>query len=136
MGQEEGGRLPFAVKILYSVRDPGQGRNSKEILFLGRLAAVVERLGDFDALELFLTPPRGEEPMDGMAVIGGEDGEALYRGRRIRGEDLERVLGPVEERDGTVVYVCGVPGMTEKLVRRAKKAEGMDERHVLHEKWW
>jgi NAD(P)H-flavin reductase len=35
-----------------------------------------------------------------------------------------------------VVYVCGVPGMTEKLVRRAKKAEGMDERHVLYEKWW
>jgi ferredoxin-NADP reductase len=127
--------LPFRVKILYSVRDPGPRRQSKEILFLSRLAAVVEKLGDFDALELFLTPGK-DDGKDGMAVIGGEDGEALYRGRRVRGEDLERVLGPVEERSGTVVYVCGVPGMTEKLVRRAKKAEGMDERHVLYEKWW
>jgi ferredoxin-NADP reductase len=127
--------LGFSVKVLYSARDPGVGRSAREILFLPRLAEVVERLGDFDALELFLTPGEGEGN-DGMAVIGGEDGEILYRGRRIRGEDLERVLGPVEERVGTVVYVCGVPGMTEKLVRRAKKAEGMDERHVLHEKWW
>jgi ferredoxin-NADP reductase len=124
----------FAVKILYSARDPGPGRAVREVLFLARMLAVVERLGDYDALELYLTP--GGEGREGTAVLGGEGGELVYRGRRIRGGDVERALGPVGEREGTVVYVCGVPGMTEKLVRRAKKAEGMDERHVLYEKWW
>ena len=29
-----------------------------------------------------------------------------------------------------------VPGMTDEFVKAAKGADGMDERHVLCEKWW
>lgn len=125
----------FDVKMLYSVRDPGPGRNGKGILFLGRLMRIFETWGNCDGLKLYLTPGKnGEEA--GEAVMGGEDGEILYRRRRIRRADLESCLGEVRDRAGTVVYVCGVPEMTDELVGWAREAEGMDGRHVLCEKWW
>lgn len=131
----ETGRLGgIQVKFLYSVRDPGPGRSAREILFLLRLAGIFEGLGNRDGLELYLTPGDGQGA-DATAVLGGVDGEMLYRGRRIGEEDVTRVLGPVEEREGSVVYVCGVPGMTERLVEKAKGEEGMVESHVLSERW-
>jgi ferredoxin-NADP reductase len=125
----------FDVKMLYSVRDPGPGRNGKGILFLGRLMGIFEAWGNCDGLQLYLTPgKKGEEA--GEAVLGGEEGEILYRRRRIRRADLESCLGEVRDRAGTVVYVCGVPEMTDELVGWAREAEGMDGRRVLCEKWW
>lgn len=39
-----------------------------------------------------------------------------------------------------MVYVCGVPGMTDEFVRAlvapAPGGFGMEERRVLFEKWW
>lgn len=122
------------VKFLYSVRDPGPGRRAREILFLLRLAGIFEEMGNCDGLELYLTPGNGESA-DATAVLGGVDGEMLCRGRRIGEEDVMRTLGPVEDRGGTVVYVCGVPQMTERLVEKAKGADGMVEGHVLSERW-
>ena len=50
--------------------------------------------------------------------------------------DLEEALGPVEEREGVVVYVCGPPGMTDWAVAKLKGAVGMRSERVLCEKWW
>jgi hypothetical protein len=35
-----------------------------------------------------------------------------------------------------VVYVCGVPDMTNEFVDLLRKTEGMEEKRVLCEKWW
>lgn len=56
--------------------------------------------------------------------------------RRFQEKDLETALGPVAERESVVAYVCGPPPMTDWAVDVLGKAEGMDERRVLCEKWW
>lgn len=56
--------------------------------------------------------------------------------RRFAEEDLLNAVGPVEQRAGTVAYICGPPAMTDWAVTRLKGAEGMLEQRVLCEKWW
>jgi hypothetical protein len=73
----------------------------------------------------------------GLGVEGG-DGEVRVPclRRRMTVEDVEEAVG--EEKDTAVVYVCGVPGMTDEFVRAlvAPKGFGMDPKRVLFEKWW
>jgi len=123
--------LPFEIKFLYSLRDPGEERTGDSVLFLERLVKIFNKLGNGGSLQVFLT---GGKKGDG--VIDSNENEITYRGRRIETKDLSQALGPAEERNGTVVYICGVPDMTDEFVKAAKDAEGMDERHVLCEKWW
>ncbi|KAL9128998.1 MAG: hypothetical protein Q9217_002432 [Psora testacea] len=54
---------------------------------------------------------------------------------RIGDVGLEEALGPVEEREGVLAYVCGPPGMTDWAVAKLKGAEGMKAERVLCEKW-
>ena len=56
--------------------------------------------------------------------------------RRITRTDLLEALGPVPGRKDTVAYVCGPPKMTDEFVEILSRAEGMDSRRVLCEKWW
>lgn len=62
--------------------------------------------------------------------------ELVTHGRRIKHEDLMEALGPVEERKGVVVYICGPPGMTDEFVKVMSRAEGIERERVLCEKWW
>lgn len=122
--------LPFDIKFLYMLRDPGEERMGDSILFMERLVKVFNLLEKEKSLQVFLTSG------DGDGVINCNENEVPFKGRRITEKDLEEALGPVEGRKGTVVYICGVPVMTDELVKAAKGADGMDERHVLCEKWW
>ena len=125
----------FKVEVLYSLRDPGMGRKVEEMLFIERIETILRKLNSesstLESLRLFLT--KGAEK---VGVLEGKEFQTKFEGRRIEENDLLKALGPVEERSGTVVYICGPPGMTDELVNVAKKAEGMEERHVLCEKWW
>ena len=127
--QAEGGKIGFDVRFLYSVRNSfdTQG-NNEEILFLSRLRDIFKLLGEEGELKLFVTGKEGGE-------VHGSEGLKVER-RRIDEGDLENALGEVGNRDSTVVYVCGVPGMTDRFVELAGKAEGMDGKRVLSEKWW
>ena len=123
--------LPFEVKVLYTLRDPGPERSGESILFLERLVRITNQLGIEESLEMYFTSGEG-----GDGVIECNENVVGFKGRRIGKEDLWRALGKVEDRKGTVAYICGVPGMTDEFVEAAKNAEAMDERHVLCEKWW
>jgi ferredoxin-NADP reductase len=123
--------LPFEIKFLYTVRDPGASRSGDSILFLERLVKIFNNLESEDSLEVYLTGGKDEN-----GIIDCNENEVAFKGRRIGKEDLWKALGTVEERKGAVAYICGVPGMTDEFFEAAKGAEGMDERHVLCEKWW
>jgi len=55
---------------------------------------------------------------------------------RMTREDLMEALGPVEERNQTLCYVCGPPQLTDWAVHELKNAEGVEDERVLCEKWW
>ena len=143
MGKEEEER-GFKVCVLYSTRDLGPGR---EILFLDRLRDIMGGLGEGGGgeLEVFLTGGGGGEDTSSSSSISQPElqprtpsAHVTYRHRRIVESDIHRALGPIEDRAGTAVYVCGPPGMTEEVVGIARSAEGMDGdgRCVFSERWW
>jgi len=55
---------------------------------------------------------------------------------RMEESDLLNALGDIEERKGTVCYVCSIPSMTDHCVEIFEKASGMEESRVFSEKWW
>jgi len=122
----------FEVKFLYSTKDPGASK-IQQILFLDRVKQAINVLGGRGHLELFLTSGNDEQAGNNdMALSEG----LLVRKRRIEGADIIQALGPINERNDTVCYICGVPGMTDEFVALAQNAQGMDRRNVLFEKWW
>ena len=128
------GGMRRRVRVLYgSKREVVEGNKVGRILFEERLEAIARRWEDVEGidvtLELF-------ETGEGARGDDGGDGVAKRRKGRVRHEDLLAALGPEAERANTVVYVCGVPGMTDEFVEVLKKAPGMQEKRVLCEKWW
>ena len=73
-----------------------------------------------------------EQSRDKLYV--GEHQNIEYR--RFDRKDLQAALGPIEEREKVVAYVCGPPSMTDWAVDVLKGSVGMDEKRVLCEKWW
>jgi ferredoxin-NADP reductase len=134
--KKESGELGFSVKFLYTTRDPGSSRSPAEILFLDRLQSVFRTLGTEGELRLFLTPSKNTAEGSSAKVVGLDDKSLSVQRRRITQKDLIDTLGPVEERPETLCYICGVPGMTDEFVEKAKRAKGMGEENVLFEKWW
>ncbi|CZR68480.1 uncharacterized protein PAC_18379 [Phialocephala subalpina] len=125
-------RVGFEVRFLYSTKEL---EKAVEILFLERLAEIFEMFGTEGKLELFLTGSKEtSQEGDGSIEVAGHKVSA--RRRRITDNDLFEALGPVETRASTVCYICGVPGMTDDFVEKARKVEGMLEENVLFEKWW
>lgn len=129
-------KLGFKVSFLYTSKDVGEenGKGDGEVLFLKRLRDAFVLLGEEGELRVFLT---GRKVVEG----GGEGGVdrkenmEIYR-RRIEEGDLLNALGPVGERADTVIYVCGVPGMTDEFVEKVKGVEGIVKENVLCERWW
>jgi len=87
----------------------------------------------------------GGQGGDGDKARSGQDGvvhcnevDVAYVQRRITTEDLVEALGP--DKRFAVVYVCGVPSMTDKFVASltepSPKGIGMEKHRVLCEKWW
>lgn len=124
------------VEFMYSTRDPGgEGtRDASKILFLDRLAGIFNGGALKGRLGLFLTPGGG------AGAAGEADGGELqgipFKSRRITVEDIAEALG--EDKRFSVVYVCGVPSMTDEFVERLTSPQGLglEPHRVLYEKWW
>jgi NAD(P)H-flavin reductase len=133
---KEKGKLGFHVKFLYTTRDFKPDASPSEILFLERLVSVFDTLGDEGQFELFFTSGQQEGDEIESRTISVAGKQLKVQTRRIHDTDLLDALGSVEERAGTVCYICGVPTMTDEFVEKARNAKGIDERNVLFEKWW
>ncbi|RYP47077.1 hypothetical protein DL768_006804 [Monosporascus sp. mg162] len=133
---ENPGSAPFEVEFLYSTRDPGRGhRKAERILFLDRIASIFAEGRLKGRLRLFLTggdEAEGDIPLSGAAGRG----EVHFLGRRMTADDVAAAVGA--DRRFAVVYVCGVPAMTDGFVRRLTDPAGlaMEPHRVLCEKWW
>ncbi|KAI0445398.1 hypothetical protein F4803DRAFT_151275 [Xylaria telfairii] len=143
----------FEVHFLYSLQDPGRWkRRAQEMLFVERIARVFREGKIKGRFRMFLT--RGGVEGDGAVeqdeedrgiICGDGDGEGgravipfCLRRYTVDGDVAEAVGTPVERRFA-VVYVCGVPTMTDEFVARLTDRQhglGMDPHRVLCEKWW
>ncbi|XXH00397.1 hypothetical protein Hte_006741 [Hypoxylon texense] len=143
--------VPFEVRVLYSLKDDsnsshssnndddsngGSGRQADRLLFVSRIARIFQEGRLAGGLQLFLT---GGEGADG-AVPLPEGGEAVpFRARRMTVDDVAAAVGDAAERRFAVVYVCGVPTMTDEFVQKLTDPQqglGMEPHRVLCEKWW
>ncbi|RYP73333.1 hypothetical protein DL771_003762 [Monosporascus sp. 5C6A] len=127
---------PFEVEFLYSARDPGrEHRRAERMLFLDRIASIFAEGRVKGRLRLFLT---GGDEAEGDIPLGGASGHGNvhFRGRRMTADDVAAAVGA--DRRFAVVYVCGVPAMTDEFVRRLTDSAGlaMEPHRVLCEKWW
>lgn len=126
----------YTIDFMYSVRDTGDGNlYASDVLFLERLAGIFSRSGRIKGtLSLFLT--RGGRSGDGNGSGNAVGLGLVLKRRRITTEDVAAAIG--EDKRHAVVYVCGVPRMTDELVEKLISADGLGiERHrVLFEKWW
>ncbi|RMZ87786.1 hypothetical protein DV736_g4988, partial [Chaetothyriales sp. CBS 134916] len=71
----------------------------------------------------------------GMNPIMSMQAHRVQR-RRIGHQDLLAALGPESEWAKTVVYVCGVPQMTDEFTNFLRKQKGLEDKRILCEKWW
>ncbi|KAK1760983.1 hypothetical protein QBC47DRAFT_368756 [Echria macrotheca] len=76
----------------------------------------------------------GREEEGGEEVVRYRDVDIPVRRRRITLGDIKAVLG--DDIDDAVVYICGVPTMTDDFVGGLVGELGMDPGRVLFEKWW
>ncbi|KAI0515347.1 hypothetical protein F5B22DRAFT_636398 [Xylaria bambusicola] len=152
------------VRFLYSAKDPGvsegsAGRNARNILFLERIAQVFHEGRVKGELEVFLTGGDTEEDADtdgekgdkDRITVAGRDNEtkdgnndqgnftiAFHQRRCTVDADVAKAVGNPRF---AVVYVCGVPTMTDDFVAKLTggEAEGglsIEPHRVLCEKWW
>lgn len=134
----------YTIEFLYSVRDTGDGHlQASDVPFLERLAAIFSAPGETKGtLRLFLTNIKNSSDASGSGRAVGDDDSCMtglglsLKRRRITSEDVADAIG--EDKRFAVVYVCGVPAMTDEFVEKLTLAGGLGiERHrVLYEKWW
>lgn len=130
-----------SVEFLYSTRDPGgEGEHDpSKILFLERLAGIFNGSGGRSLkgrLGLFLTPGGGAGTAAEESAGDGDLEGIPFKRRRITVEDIAEAVG--EDKRFAVVYVCGVPAMTDEFVEKLTSPQGLglEPHRVLYEKWW
>ena len=140
----------FLNRIASAFRGAADGEEEDE-------AATGKKKGVKGRVRLFLTPGDADEargPDEEGDVItcecaagaGEEDvprrRPLRFERRRITVEDVVRAAGGESgsDRRFAVVYICGVPAMTDEFVEAltdpASGWGGMDRHRVLCEKWW
>ena len=124
------------IHFLYTARD-SYPHSPERALFLHRLQKCLSQYLA-STLDLYLTPI--PTPVTSNT---SSDNQAhppvtmpMLQNRRICHSDLLNALGPLDQRKGTVVYVCGPPKMIDEFVDVMRAAEGMSDERVLCEKWW
>lgn len=119
------GEWPAKVTFLYGSRvTADEEGKAEEVLFLKDLVDA-ERVADGRMkIKLFLT---------GEVDAGTRIGHEVER-RRISEADLIQAIKGNEER--TVCFVCGVPTMTDGIVKFLSSRDGVHPDRVLCEKWW
>ncbi|KAK2001996.1 NADH-cytochrome b-5 reductase [Colletotrichum falcatum] len=133
----ERGGSRYDVQFLYSTKTTAEGLDSGKILFLERLAAIYGRKKVQGQLKLFLTHVQRILGAS-ETVLPCNEVEIPFKRRRITLEDIAEALGPKEEHTSAVVYVCGVPTMTDEFIGKLTSPDGLGLRReqVLCEKWW
>lgn len=127
------GGIVGRVSVLYSSRRKGK---NEEVLFEQRLKEIAKKWdGDSEVDYGYTFFETGGIDGDGVKGEEGNDYMMVER-RRISHQDLFEALGPVDKRANTVVYICGLPDMTDEFVELLKNTPGMEEKRVLCEKWW
>lgn len=139
---------PYDVQFMYSTKVPpsppdsfGESSilDSEKILFMERLAAIFGREKVRGQMRMFLTglgpgpaSPRSE------SVLRCNEMDVPFKRRRMGLEDVAEALGPEAERGNVLVYVCGIPSMTDELVESLTSKSGLNLRpeRVLCERWW
>lgn len=137
-GGSEDATAAWDVQFLYSLKDPGPGhRDPARMLFLPRLVGLFGSGRLRGRLQLFLTggDPKPDDDDEEETLACGEVCVPVTR-RRMTVQDVEAAVGD-RARDA-VVYVCGVPGMTDSFVEALRDLNGlaMEPSRVLCEKWW
>jgi NAD(P)H-flavin reductase len=129
------GGMVRRVRALYgSKREKVEGGVGR-VLFGERLEGIARRWEGRDGVDFrvgFWETGDGAKDKDD----GDGDGVVTRKAGRITHEDLFEALGPEGQRENMVVYVCGVPEMTDEFVEVLRRVKGMDEKRVLCEKWW
>jgi ferredoxin-NADP reductase len=140
---------PPSIRFLYSTKfpaKPGGAEVAKEkhkdkkklkhakehshILHLPTLLDMASSRPQLD-LTLFLTNLSANQKLADPESLG------WMHDRRIESTDLLAALGDdVQEREKTLVYVCGPPGMTDEIVAWFGRQAGMSGERVFCEKWW
>jgi NAD(P)H-flavin reductase len=121
------------VHFLYSMRDPGDGaRHAERFLFLDRIQSIFAENKVKGQLRLFLTSGKGE----GLHEVEARNGRIPFQNRRVGLDDIGTAIG--QDKRFSVVYVCGVPTMTDDFVGQltSQGGLGLEPYRVLFEKWW
>ncbi|XDG01895.1 hypothetical protein ABKA04_001510 [Annulohypoxylon sp. FPYF3050] len=132
----------FEVQFLYSLRnDEDRPRQARRMLFVERIASIFATGKVRGRLQLFLTGGAGEgDGEEGVVSCGeGEGCNVKFRHRRMTVEGVAAAAGDASERRFAVVYVCGIPTMTDEFVQKLADPQngfGMEPHRVLCEKWW
>jgi len=107
------------------------------MLFLEHVAEIFSHGQLRGELRLFLTT-NGKHVVDEtkQEVVSCDGFDVPFERRRISLDDLTLALGP--EKNDAVVFVCGLPAMTDGFVERlvAKEGLGISPHRVFYEKWW
>ncbi|KAK3491410.1 hypothetical protein B0T13DRAFT_73777 [Neurospora crassa] len=129
------------MTMLYSMKDPGPPRDVTKMLFLERLAWLFAKRMVRGTFRLFLTRPLDNQQRVAVSNIGGgmvncHGFEVKFASRRISLSDIASSVG--DDRDSAVVYVCGVPTMTDEMVEKLVSNDGlgMKRDRIFFEKWW
>ncbi|KAK1723714.1 NADH-cytochrome b-5 reductase [Colletotrichum acutatum] len=136
-GVEGESSCPYDVQFMYSTKAPSSLLDSEEILFMERLAAIFGREKVRGQMRLFLTG-LGPGTASDESVLHCNEMDVPFKRRRMGLEDVAEALGPEAERGDVLVYVCGIPSMTDELVESLTSKSGLNLRpeRVLCEKWW
>ena len=129
LGPGKIGGMPKNVRVLYTVR-----KTAEEILFYERIERIAQSYSEIKDVDLRFVMFETGSTEKSHEVIKIE--KIQHISRRITHEDLLDCLGLEGDRQNTVVYICGLPKMTDEFVDFAQEQPGMDEKRVLCEKWW
>ncbi|KAH8908704.1 hypothetical protein BR93DRAFT_925798 [Coniochaeta sp. PMI_546] len=132
----EQSNVEFELEVLYSFKDPGGDREADGMLFVERIANIFAREKLRGNLKLFLTRSEGADPGEGPDYVACNEVEVPFQSRRIATDDITAAVG--QDVAAAVVYICGVPAMTDQFVAYLTSKEGlaMEAARVLSEKWW
>ncbi|OPB45057.1 hypothetical protein A0O28_0091950 [Trichoderma guizhouense] len=126
---EGGGQGVRDVRFIYASKLPRSGKLS-DIVFLDRITSLFGEGKVKGEVKLFVTAAGSAVSQETSSINGAQ---VEVQARRLTMEDVEAAIGDREDQ-GTVVYVCGPPTMTDELVE--KLAAVVDPQRVLTERWW
>ncbi|RVX66153.1 hypothetical protein B0A52_09882 [Exophiala mesophila] len=139
------GSMPKKVRVLYSARRGYTPQGEKEdVLFEHRLEEIARKWNKHPQVDykyrFFQTglsggPTTGSKRSASPFDNPNPDNMTTHNGR-ITHDDLFDAIGPERSRRNTVIYVCGLPTMTDEFVYLFEGCPGLDENRVLCEKWW